>query len=261
MNEKVITILRKTRTVLQIGYEPIDALTRWVNYKRGYPPLWIRQKVGGLNDFEGSGGEYMAYLKVLCNLMPGDNVLDIGCGCGLMCLPVTENPTLPQFISPGHYVGLDINEALIDWCQRHLSNENTDFFWLGGSQNFKMKASHGSFDVILAKSLFTHLLPSEVSEYLVEIKSLLNPLGGRGLLTFFLLNEGKREGRYKFERWDGFDHFSVERPTRARSAIAYKEEWILGHLEEVGFSIDVYYGSWRGNNKGLSFQDIIIIRR
>jgi ubiquinone/menaquinone biosynthesis C-methylase UbiE len=261
VNEKVLEVLRNTRTGLQILVEPIDHLARFMNYKKGYPPLWIRQKVGSLNDFEGSGGEYMAYLKVLCDLMPGDTVLDIGCGCGLMCLPVNENPTLPQFLYPGNYIGIDIDEKLVDWCEKHLSNENAHFYWIGSSQNFRMDASYHSLDVVLAKSLFTHLLLSETVDYMVEIKRLLNPLGGRGLLTFFLLNEEERKGRYKFERWDGVSNFCFDNLLRPRAAVAYKESWVVSHLKEIGFSVDIYYGSWRGDNKGLSFQDIIILRR
>ena len=55
MNEKIISLLRGIRTSLQIVVEPMDLLSRWMNGKNGYPPLWIRQKVGSLNDFEGSG--------------------------------------------------------------------------------------------------------------------------------------------------------------------------------------------------------------
>ena len=44
------------------------------------------------------------------------------------------------------------------------------------------------FDVAVAKSLFTHLLPEELDIYLRSIADRLRT-GGKALLTFFILNE------------------------------------------------------------------------
>lgn len=261
MNEKILSTLRNTRTALQVLAEPIDAFDRFLNCKKGYPPLRIRQKVGSLNDFEGSGGEYIAYLKLLCALKMGDSMLDIGCGCGLMCLPINENGPLSEYLGPtGNYVGLDIDWQLIKWCKGHLSNDNTSFFWLPDDEAFKLDAPHGSYDVILAKSLFTHLLPSETQDYLEELGKLLKP-EGRCLATFFLMTETEPQGRYTFKHPGSTSAYYLERPSKPEAAVAYNETWLLSKLKALEFSVDVYYGSWRGNKKGLSFQDIVILRR
>lgn len=258
MNERLISILKETRTVLQILAEPVDSFARFLNCKKGYPPLWIRQKVGSLNDFEGSGGEYMAYLKLLCGLQPGMSVLDIGCGCGLMCLPINENGTLPEYIYPGKYIGIDTDKELIGWCTKHLTRENCHFYCLESPEDFKFKASHGTFDVVLCKSLFTHLLKDEIDAYLKEIRKFLNQ-EGRCLATFFLLNGKEPKGRYTFKHSRGC--YSFERKSNPRAAIAYQEEWVRNKLIELLYFFDIHYGSWRGDNKGLSFQDAVIIRR
>lgn len=257
MNEKAISILRNTRTALQMVYEPLDVLTRWVNYKEGYPPLWMRQKVGGLNDFEGSGGEYLAYLKLLCGLEPGMTILDIGCGCGLMCLPVNENGTLPEYLGPnGRYVGIDIDKTSIDWCTKHIRSKHpicqfTTSMW----DLYEYK-----FDVILAKSLFTHLYPYELIGYLTDIQHLFKPKGVC-LATFFLLTDIEPIGKYTFKYSMGDGRWAVRRLTKPRLSVAYKESWIIPTIKEAGFSTEIHYGSWRGNKVGLSFQDIIILRR
>jgi len=258
MDERIIAVLRGVREGLQILYEPIDALTRLANYKKGYPPLYIRQKVGNLNDFEGSSGEYMAYLKLLCGLKPGMSVLDVGCGCGVMCIKVNENPTLPEYIYPGQYVGMDVDKELIEWCTKHLTRRNCRFYWLASAEDFRFKATRGRYDVVLCKSLFTHLFKHEVAAYLKEIRRLLKP-GGKCLATFFLLNDMEPKGRYTFENWEGA--FSLERCSNPRLAVAYEEKWVRSKLTELLFDYDVHYGSWRGGNKGLSFQDIIVLRR
>ena len=256
LDENLISILRGIRTSLQVVAEPIDWAARFLNNKRGYPPLWLRQKVGDLNDFEGSGGEYIAYLKLLCGLKPGDELLDIGCGCGLMCLPLSENLVLPKYLKS--YVGMDTDKGLIDWCRENVKYGNCFFILLEDRDGGYLPAESNSFDVILAKSLFTHLLKEETENYLNEIKRLLR-LGGRCLATFFLLNEVEPKGRYTF-KFVSYPE-AYERITGKRAAVAYDEKWLLGLLKRMGFSVDVYSGSWRGDGKGLSFQDIIILRR
>jgi len=257
VNENIITILRNTRTGLQILAEPIDALARFLNYKEGYPPLWIRQKVGGLNDFEGSGGEYMAYLKLLCNLQPGMNVLDIGCGCGLMCLPINENGTLPEYIYPGNYIGIDIDKTQINWCKNHLMDMGNVSF---GTSTKELP--NGVFDVVLCKSLFTHLLLGEAEDYLQLIKDVLKP-NGVCLATFFLYRDTDRLlGKFRFRHPSVNGHVFYERASKPRLAVAYDAELFPTMKALEGLVIDkIYYGSWRGDNKGLSFQDIVIIRR
>lgn len=252
-SENVMTLLRGSRAALQTVVGPIDLAARLLNNKKGYPSLRLRQSVGSLNDFEGSGGEYAAYLKLLCGLKPEEDLLDIGCGCGLMALDVTGSP-LSNYVH--NYVGVDINKDAIVWCQEHIKHPYWHFIHLEGPP---LPLPNSSFDVILAKSVFTHMLLEEVEEYLRWIKRLLRP-GGRCLATFFLLNDVSEpsSGRLTFAHQDG--PVSYERETRPRLAVAYEEEWLLDLLRRVGFTYDVHHGSWSGNQSGLSFQDIIILR-
>lgn len=259
MNERTISLLRTGRTALQTVVEPIDWTARVLNNKKGYPPLRVRQKVGGLNDFEGSGAEYIAYLKLLCGLKPGMNVLDIGCGCGLMCIPVNENSTLPEYIKPGSYCGMDTDGELINWCDKNVKLNNGFFIHLNGKH---IPGLEETVDVVLCKSLFTHLLIQETKGYLEEIKRLLRP-GGHCLSTWFLIRENDTipQGRYTFKHASVNGHVYYERPSNRRLAVAYEEYLLLNLLKRLDFSIKVWYGSWHGTGGGLSFQDIIVLRK
>jgi len=255
MDEKAISLLRKVRTGLQVIAEPIDWAARILNNKWGYPPLWIRQKVGDLSDFEGSGGEYVAYLKLLCGLKPGDKLLDIGCGCGLVLLDTTGAGSLAKYLGPsGRYLGMDINEKLINWCKKNFGEKHWNCRFVEDMD----KLYQYKFDVVLCKSLFTHLLPSETDRYLDCIRDRTTP-GGRCLSTWFLLNGREIKGRYKFRCKE--DEVAYERMTNKKLAVAYDEKWLFNKLKKLGFGYDVWYGSWRGSSEGLSFQDIIVLRK
>jgi hypothetical protein len=257
MREVKYSLLRKTRTLLQTAMEPIDYAARLLNNKKGYPPLRLRQQVGDLKDFEGSGGEYLAYLKLLCGLKPGDKLLDIGCGCGLILLDTTGAGSLAGYLGPnGRYVGLDINEELIDWCNKKIRRKHPTCQF--GPPYPKEVLFEYKFNVILAKSLFTHLLPNMAEVYLRLVWDKLAP-GGKCLSTWFLLDGVKPRGKYTFRYREGI--VAYERETNKELAVAYDEKWLTGLLRKLGFSIQVWYGTWRGDRRGLSFQDIIVLRR
>ena len=259
MDERLISLGRWGRLGLQIALEPIDWTARLINGRTKYPPLYIRQKVGNLFDFETSGAEYASYLKLLCNLKPGDNLLDIGCGCGLMALQHNENPSLPEYLFPGTYCGLDKDLDLITWCNRRLERPGVMFKWLPNGSPYDVLFGPENFNVVLCKSLFTHLFPEETAGYIEEIKGILKP-GGSCLATFFLLDKEERRGRYKFKTWSEGD-VGYERPTKPRLAVGYRIEGLEYLLDGLELEYEIYKGSWRGHGGGLSFQDIVIIRK
>ncbi len=266
MNESTYTFLRRARYGLQTLVEPIDWLARRLNSKGTWPPLRLRQSVGSLNTFEGSAGEYMTYLKLLCDLDPGHDLLDIGCGCGLICLPVNGTPSLPSYLYPGNYYGIDINTEAINWCQKHLKRDNTFFARLNKGQRVPTQGfipcASGSFDVVLAKSLFTHLLYDETVYYLSEIYRLLKP-GGRCLSTWFLINSEPvtKNPALRFRSRSSGPTY-VLRPTRPEVAVAYIEDELVKTFDKCGLEVDcTMYGTWSGKQDGVSFQDIIVLRK
>jgi SAM-dependent methyltransferase len=271
----MIRALKLGRHLAYRSLSPFDYLWRALNGKRELPPLHLRRYVGPLKSFETSGAEFMAYLRVLCQLQPQERVLDIGCGCGQMALHLLD------YLGPeGAYTGVDLHRPSIDWCRSHIERRRQGFKFLyldvksdaynphglRVAEEFRFPFEDGSFDLILVKSVFTHMGPGEVDNYLGEVSRLLSK-EGRCLATFFLLNERQSElsaqGLNRLDFAFGEDVCRYVYRNSPQSAVAYTEEFVLKLLDKHGLRLrhPVMYGRWSGRAEGLSFQDILLLER
>ena len=272
---RAVNILRSLRHYSYLALLPLDRLSRVINGKSDFPPLHLRRYVGPLRTFEASGTEFMAYLRLLAGLQPQENLLDIGCGCGLMALFLKD-----YLDESGHYAGVDIHQPSIRWCERNIGERYLNFRFahidvrsLAYNPNgthraeaYEFPFEAHTFDVILLKSVFTHMRPLEVENYIKEVSRLLKS-GGRCLMTFFLLNEEQArlaaEGRQELQFSFGEGVWRYVYEHSAESAVAYEESYIRGVLQDCGLILQepIYYGSWTGRREGLSFQDMLVLRK
>jgi hypothetical protein len=139
----------------------------------------------------------------------------------------------------------------------------------GGKEDaaeFRFPPSWGTFDLILIKSVFTHMRSAETENYISQIPFLLND-NGRCLATFFLLNESQRahearkESLITFHRGGGDTAHAV--PDLPEAITAYEEPAVLGMLERHHLAVltPVYYGTWTGDRSRLSHQDIMLFHK
>jgi SAM-dependent methyltransferase len=99
--------------------------------------------------------------------MDGKRILDFGCGAGR---------TLRHFAAEADTAeiwGCDIDGPSIDWLQKNLC---PPFHAWQSTYNPPLGLEHGSFDLIYAISVFTHLTDNSVP-WLLELRRMLKPDG------------------------------------------------------------------------------------
>jgi SAM-dependent methyltransferase len=111
-------------------------------------------------------------------------------------------------------------------------------------------------------SVFTHMMPADLENYLSEIKRVLIP-GGRCLISYFLLNDESIRligaGRSTLEFKHAFGKYRTETLEKPELAIAFDEDWIRGLYRERGLTIvHLDHGSWCGRQDYLSYQDLVL---
>lgn len=269
VNRETIKLLRTIRNAGLVALGPVDYVSRVLNCKSDLPPLHLRRYVGPLRSFESSGAEFMGYLREIAGLQRDERVLDVGCGCGQMALHLKN-----YLDENGSYVGVDIHRPSINWGRKKIASRYKNFHFEhidvrnlaynpNGSQPaeaYRFPFADRSFDLVLLKSVFTHMRPPDVSNYLSEVSRLLKD-DGRCLATFFLLNKAQAalENDLAFNYGEGEWRYVHEHSPE--SAIAYEETFVMHLIEKCGLAVEKkIYGSWTGSEDGLSYQDILLLR-
>lgn len=225
--------------------------------------------------FVAVGNEFVSHLQKFCGLTDTSSVLDMGCGSGRMAIP------LAKFLkNEANYRGFDVFEPAIRWCQENIQAVHPAFrFDVADVANALYRSADGkaseyvfpyedeSFDVALAASLFTHLLPSDFSNYFRQLARVLKP-GGKALVTAYLINP---DARYLIERGKtklytfraNTPPFHAENESCPEEGLAYDEDWVLDETAKAGLSVEggVRYGMWCGREQFLSYQDVLILAK
>ena len=227
-------------------------------------------------------------------LAPDGRVLDIGCGPGRIAAPLTGR------LEGGSYEGFDVVPRSISWCQRKISAQHPSFrFQLADIRNGQYNPTGSQearaytfpypdreFDLALAASVFTHMVPGEIERYVSEAARVLKP-GGRLLASFYLMNEEAEMRLDASRRWvlgkeqrDGGVLYRSSHPAAlkaprgiANRVLTRPDEQMIVVLEwrcreiyaGAGLAIEsVRYGKWSGR-RGRSYfgfgQDLVVASR
>jgi SAM-dependent methyltransferase len=214
----------------------------------------------------------------------GFEMLDVGCGTGLLGIAAE-----PLLVEGGHYVGLDVMEADIEFCRAHYPSPPFEFIHFdihNPAYAPAQEKTHRSwpldtarFDIVTALSVWTHLSENDATFYLREVSRVLRP-DGIALITFFILDaayelslprRSKAPGRYhntSQDKWIfdqrsyGSDAWFHPRWARVSEvAIAVTAAGLERLLAAAGLRIIQHYpGNWK-ETPGVYFQDVLILAK
>ncbi len=219
--------------------------------------------------------EYRAYLTLLCGMRQDASVLELGCNHGRTMLGLVD-----YLRPPGRYEGLDILPEQIEFAQKnihaalpifnftHADIQNRLYNPQGklSAESYRFPYDDGSFDVVYAASLFTHLLPAVLSNYLKETKRVLRQ-GGCCLFSFFLLENYRGPGTsvaqmYQFDYpLNGSKDVAVHDPEQPEQVIAYTSTLIGQIAADAGLKVrSVLPGYWsKAHDTNINEQDLVVL--
>ncbi len=187
--------------------------------------------------FLASGRLEVKRLAEKCGLTPQSRILDVGCGVGRLAIGM-----LSSMAPPAGYWGLDVDVRSLNWCRRHIAREHSGFHFdqinarnrrynPGGEQvdaNFHLPYEDGAFSVIYLYSVFSHMMPEDLTAYLSEFRRLLAPTGSVFLTAF--VEEGVPDAmenppHYRMA-WNGALH-----------CVRYDKKFLEALLRYAGFDL------------------------
>lgn len=219
-----------------------------------------------MRQFSRAAREAAAALSIRGLLRAGTRLLDLGCGPG--GLPLALEGRLP---SDARYVGLDVHAASIDWCRRRFAGDTRFRFErvaaaspYGAPEDppaadLRFPLQDASQDLVVARSLFAHLLPLDAAHYLAETVRVLAD-EGRAMITAFLFARG---AEVPFLPWtvEG-DQVRVRHRTWPTAAVGYERQSFLGMIAAAGLTpVETWDGFYPGASRKPRGQDVLFLRR
>ena len=202
------------------------------------PPLEMREAVGPTDPaaFDNPAGQ---------PIFPGlpeeayDSVFDFGCGCGRLARQLIQQQPRPR-----EYLGVDLNLPLIDWCRENLSPRAPGFefghhdvrypgIWNAGEDKpdvVPFPVGDASRSLVIAFSVFTHLIEAQAEYYFKEVARILAP-SGVFYSTWFLFDKGSFPMMQDFQN---ALYINDENPT---NAVIFDRDWLVDVARRSGLAI------------------------
>lgn len=213
------------------------------------PPASLRMRIGVGNrilrnhsQFISVGKHYVQDMTHKQLLNTKSHVLEIGCGCGRLALEFAK-----VLDNDGYYLGQDIDCEMIEWCRQNLQNERIRFecadiysavYNPHGKHftDYQLPLKNDTLNLVVATSVFTHLLYQDFFHYIKECGRVLSK-GGYIYASFFIMDYMKSSlgNRWSFQHKQ--DNCYIENLKYPEAAVAYDLEVIQKAMSANNFSI------------------------
>ncbi len=227
----------------------------------------------GRGDFSEVGRSLRDQLIAYAGLSETSDVLDIGCGTGRLAKPLSE------YLAPSsRYVGFDVSLTAVIACRRHIGKAHSNFQFLKADATnheynplgqiqenaYVFPADEADMDVVVAFSVFSHMVQRSINHYLFEAHRVLRP-GGRFAFTAYALTPeriaaiDRGEGRLRFRPWyHGAMTIDARSPERA---IAHPLEALTQGVLDAGLRLQQEFlaGNWIGTPTYDGGQDLFVV--
>lgn len=223
----------------------------WKEFRK-LPPNHLRVRVGADSRFITNQPFYLGvaesfWLHYMSRgaVNEGSTIVDIGCGCGRSAHHLRDFRYMDTRFH-GKYIGIDIDQEMLDWCRRNFDSERFEFLHStdasksynqagDGAAGYKIPIPDQTVDFVFSRSLFTHLLEPELKNYLSESFRMLKP-GGHMVMSFFCLDYPPPTfgGRHTFQHKIG--NAAVQSLEVPEAAVAYTEAFMVDLTRQTGFS-------------------------
>lgn len=201
-----------------------------------------------------------------------ESVLEIGCGAGRIASAFARvNPEL-------NYVGIEIAEDKVRALNRRYEGTNFEFIHVdlandlynpSGSvspDTVSFDLSSDTFDLIYLNSVFTHVRPPTVENYLGQLRDLLTTDGVVWATWYLIIDETDRTShRFRQFTHDFGDFYSAHEEIPENS-IAHPEPNVRDMVAGAGLEVDRrILGSWRDGDeyqfdRNRYYQDVTVLR-
>jgi SAM-dependent methyltransferase len=247
-------------------------------YKGFEIPVDLVNMTGGGQDTWGDIAQgHMEQYQRYCPISPDHHILEIGCGVGRDAIEL-----ISMLGDEGAYLGIDIIEPSINWCQQNISPKFPTFQFLyfdiesqihnpsGGLsvQEVSFPVPDNSIDRIILQSVFTHMFEGDIVHYLKEFRRVLKD-DGLVCASFFIVDDetlaSARQDTtglgltFQHERGEGCWVNDAQYP---EGAVAYDRTAVDRMLAEAGLRLaqPVHRGHWSGLTTSLDGQDILVLQ-
>lgn len=215
------------------------------------PPNHMRVRVGVANRFLANQVSYVsgakdfwmhAFHAGVCRL--DSTIVDLGCGCGRYAHLLRDYEFMSERFT-GKYVGIDIDEEMLNWCRRNFDRGRFTFHrsthaskaYKGVDQphaNYVLPLADECADFVFSTSLFTHLLEKELVNYTQESYRVLKRDCFMAMFCFSMDHPPPTLGdRHTFRFRIGNAY--VESMSVPEVGVAYEEKFLFKSASAAGF--------------------------